>query len=143
MDSIYVDRESHNEVNIRMMTLHRTHREGDTRIGFRMKRRITQERVKGHLQDGEREPDGISGGSGRSGHTQGLGEITSGWCDAGSNRLWMNRSGDHRKSCHGRAGSTKSSWIAAKRTGSTVFTVLPFFVSCQVVVVSCARFCFL
>ena len=46
MDSIYVDRESHNEVNIRMMTLHRTHREGDTRIGFRMKHRITQERVK-------------------------------------------------------------------------------------------------
>jgi hypothetical protein len=53
VDSIYVDRESHNEVNIRMMTLHRTHREGDTRIGFRMKHRITQERVKGHLQDGE------------------------------------------------------------------------------------------
>lgn len=34
--------------------------------------------------------------------------------------LRMNRSGDRRKSCHGRAGSTIGSWIAAKRTGSTV-----------------------
>jgi len=45
-DSIYVDRESHNEVNIRMMTLHRTHRDGETRIGFRTKHRITQDALK-------------------------------------------------------------------------------------------------
>ena len=38
-DSIYVDRESHNEVNIRMMALHRTHREGESRKGFRMKQK--------------------------------------------------------------------------------------------------------
>ena len=62
---MYVDRESHNEVNIRMMTLlqdtpGRCYRE---RLQDEVKR-ITRECVKGHLQEGEREPVRIVGGSG-------------------------------------------------------------------------------
>ena len=66
---MYVDRESHNEVNIRMMALCQDtpgwcYRE---RLQDEAKRK-TQECVKGHLQEGEREPVRIVGGSGWPGH---------------------------------------------------------------------------
>ena len=66
---MYVDRKSRNEVNIRMMTLLQDP------PGRRSKDRLQDEAQdnagwrKGHLQDGEREPLMMNGGSGRSGQT--------------------------------------------------------------------------
>ncbi|ATG02257.1 hypothetical protein FCH31_12020 [Lelliottia amnigena] len=95
--------------------------------GFRMKQKGSRRTRKGHLQEGEREPVRMPGGSGRSGR---FGKKHSHQDDVSRMRgLRTTRPSGDRKSCHGRAGSTNCSWNAAKRTGSTVYTVLPFFVS--------------
>ena len=100
-DSIHVDRESRNETNIRMMTFQR-----DTpgwcckdRLLDRSKRitqdaltdtsRMEKENRSGCPADQE-DQDKLTDKSNRIGVVR-----------AGCNSLWMNRSGDHRKSFHG------------------------------------------
>jgi len=67
-DSIFVDRKSTPATNIRMMALLKQDTSGRRyKEGFWTKQSGTRRTRKGHLQEGEREPVRMPGGSGRPG----------------------------------------------------------------------------